>query len=271
MAAFNKAESAGREIRSVSDLASGRSPVHDLAPLAKLLMTVAYILITVSFGKYDLTGLFAMLLFPVIGYALSFTPVRLCFYKLRYVLPLVLMVGLFNPLLDRRPLVQIGPVTVSAGAISFLTLALKGVFTLMAAFLLTATTSPEALAHALRQLRVPKTLTALFLLTFRYVDVLLKEAAVMTDAYHLRAPRQKGIAFKAWGSFLGQLILRSSDRATAISGSMVLRGFTGDFYYVPRRGKTPPAVSVLAAAAVIGLMLLMRFVNIPAALAALIV
>ena len=266
MAALNKAESAGREIRSIGDLASGRSPVHDLAPLAKLLMTVAYILITVSFGKYDLTGLFVMLLFPVIGYAFSFIPVRLCFYKMRYVLPLVLMVGLFNPLLDRRPLAQIGAVAVSAGAVSMITLMLKGVFALMAAFLLAATTTPEALAGALRQLHVPKTLTALFLLTFRYVDVLLKEVAVMTDAYHLRAPRQKGIAFKAWGSFLGQLILRSADRAAAIFESMELRGFKGEFYYADRNassGARSAAVAVIA----IALMILMRFVNIPAAIA----
>ena len=244
--------------------------MHELAPLAKLLMTVAYILITVSFGKYDLTGLFVMLLFPVVGYALSFTPLRLCFYKLRFVLPLVLAVGLFNPLFDRRPLMQIGSVTVSAGVVSMITLMLKGVFSLMAAFLLTATTTPEALAQALRKLHVPKTLTALFLLTYRYVDVLLREVASMTDAYHLRAPRQKGIAMKAWGSFLGQLILRSFDRAAAIYGSMALRGFKGDFYYTDRTGLSGRRSAVIAAAA-IALMVLVRFVNLPAALAGLMI
>ncbi len=51
-------------------------------------------------------------------------------------------------------------------------------------------------------------LTSLLLLTFRYISVLLEEVAIMTEAYHLRAPGQKGIHVSAWGSFLGQLLLR---------------------------------------------------------------
>ena len=53
----------------------------------------------------------------------------------------------------------------------------------------------------------------------------------MTDAYMLRAPRQKGIQFSAWGSFLGQLLLRSMDRAEELYSSMQLRGFSGEFLY----------------------------------------
>jgi len=57
------------------------------------------------------------------------------------------------------------------------------------------------------------------------------ELAVMTDAYHLRAPGQKGIHHSAWGSFLGQLLLRSMDRAEELYSSMQLRGFHGEFHY----------------------------------------
>ena len=53
----------------------------------------------------------------------------------------------------------------------------------------------------------------------------------MTDAYHLRAPGQKGIHHSAWGSFLGQLLLRSMDRAEELYASMLLRGYRGEFYY----------------------------------------
>ena len=273
----NKAAEAGRNITAISELAERRSPIHDLAPLAKLTLTVVYILLTVSFHKYDLSGLFVMLLFPVLGFAVSGTPVRLCFYKLRYVLPLVLAVGLLNPFFDRAPLFMIaggrilfgsaaaaasGGFTVTGGMISMITLMLKGIFCLMASFLLAATTPVEEIAAALRRIHVPKTLTALFLLTFRYTGVLLDEVAVMTDAYHLRAPRQRGIAVKAWGSFLGQLILRSMDRASALYDSMLLRGFNGNFYYA-ERGKSGGLIVTLAAAA---MMCLVRFVNLPALL-----
>ena len=54
----------------------------------------------------------------------------------------------------------------------------------------------------------------------------------MSESYALRAPGQKGIHFSAWGSFLGQLLLRSMDRAEELYSSMRLRGFRGEFYYV---------------------------------------
>ncbi len=53
----------------------------------------------------------------------------------------------------------------------------------------------------------------------------------MSEAYSLRAPGQKGVHISAWGSFLGQLLLRSMDRAEELFNSMQLRGFDGAFYY----------------------------------------
>ena len=57
----------------------------------------------------------------------------------------------------------------------------------------------------------------------------------MSDAYHLRAPGQKGIHVSAWGSFLGQLLLRSMDRAQELYSSMQLRGYRQQFHYVDIR------------------------------------
>ena len=56
----------------------------------------------------------------------------------------------------------------------------------------------------------------------------------MQEAYQLRAPGQKGLHVSAWGSFLGQLLLRSMDRAEALYESMELRGFSGDYPYAAR-------------------------------------
>ena len=225
----NKAEQAGLELREIDELAAQDSILHRLSPLSKLFVTVFYIAVTVSFPKYALTRLVWMALFPVAGYQLAGLPMRLCFQKLRMVLPLVCAVGLLNPLFDRQIVVQVGTLAVSGGVLSMLTLILKGVFCLLASFLLMATTTIEAICRALRQLHVPKLLTNLLLLTFRYVGLLLSEVAVMQQAYSLRAPGQKGIHISAWGSFLGQLLLRSMDRAQALYESMELRGFSGEF------------------------------------------
>ena len=112
---------------------------------------------------------------------------------------------------------------------------LKGVVCLMASFLLMATTPIDSLCAALRRLHVPKLLVTLLLLTSRYVGVMTEELAVMTEAYHLRAPGQKGIHISAWGSFLGQLLLRSMDRAQELYSSMLLRGYRQEFRYADIR------------------------------------
>ena len=228
---MNKMQKALAELSEMDELAAMRSPVHRLHPGAKLITTIAYIMITLSFGKYDLPGLVPMVLWPAMMFSLSGVKVRTCFYKLRIVLPLVMAVGLFNPFFDRQTMLMIGNIATSGGVMSMITLMLKGVFSLMASFLLMATTKIDSLCAALRKLHVPAILVSLLQLTYRYVGVMTEELAVMTDAYHLRAPGQKGIHISAWGSFLGQLLLRSMDRAQELYSSMILRGYHEHFHY----------------------------------------
>ena len=228
---MNKMEKALSELSGMDRLAEQDSPLHRIHPSAKLLSTVLYVIVTVSFSKYDLSGLFPMILWPLLLFQISGIPVRTCFYKLRIVLPLVMAVGLFNPLFDKTIVLRIGGMVVTGGVISMLTLMLKGVLCLCATFLLIATTPIDRLCAALRQLHMPKLLVTLLLLTYRYAGVMTRELAIMTDAYHLRAPGQRGIHISAWGSFLGQLLLRSMDRAQELYASMLLRGYDQQFHY----------------------------------------
>ena len=232
---MNKMQKTLHELSEMDGLAARSSPIHLLHPAAKLISTIVYILVTLSFGKYDLSGLIPMVLWPVLIFQISGIPVRSCFYKLRIVLPLVMAVGLFNPFFDRTTVLQIGGLAVSGGMVSMLTLMIKGLFCLMASFLLMATTSIDSLCAALRKLHLPKLLVTLLLLTYRYVGEMTEELAVMTEAYHLRAPGQKGIHISAWGSFLGQLLLRSMDRAQELYSSMLLRGYHQHFHYADIR------------------------------------
>ena len=123
----------------------------------------------------------------------------------------------------------IGSVSVSGGVISMITLMIKGILTVLAGYLLIATTSIEKICRALRILHIPKTFVTVILLIFRYVTVLLSEARRITQAYALRAPGQRGVQYKVWGPLLGQLLLRSMDRANDVYDSMLLRGFDGEF------------------------------------------
>ena len=266
---MDKLSQAQAELREMDALAAGDSPVHRLHPLCKLLVTIAYIATVVSFPKYDFSGLVVMVLYPVVLFQAAGIPVRLCFYKLRLVLPLVCAVGLANPFLDRAPLTQLGALTVTGGVVSMATLMLKGVFSLMASFLLIATTPIDSLCAALRKIRVPGLITTLLLLTYRYIGLMLEEVSIMTEAYKLRAPGQKGIHISAWGSFLGQLLLRSMDRAEELYHSMQLRGFRGEFFYadVPKCRASGIVYTLVCAA----LFLCARWYNIPSLLGSLFV
>ena len=217
---MNNLERATREMREMDDFASLASPVHRLSPLSKLLTTLLYIVIVTSFDKYALTRLIPLALYPVALYQAAGIPLRACFRKL-----------LFNPIFDRAQALTLGSVVVTGGVLSMLTLMLKGVLALTMSFLLIATTSIDSLCAALRRVHVPGTIVTLLLLTYRYAGLLIEEASAMTDAYRMRAPGQRGVRFAAWGSFLGQLLLRSMDRAHALYASMKLRGFHGAFYY----------------------------------------
>lgn len=266
---MEKLTNAQLELREMDDLAAAESPVHRLNPLCKLLVTVFYIVTVVSFPKYDLSGLVVMVLYPVVLFQAAGIPVSLCFHKLRFVLPLVCAVGLVNPFLDHTPLIPLGTVTISGGVVSMITLMLKGVFSLMASFLLIATTPIDTLCAALRMLHVPDILTTLLLLTYRYIGVMLEEVSIMTEGYALRAPGQKGIHISAWGSFLGQLLLRSMDRAEALYQSMLLRGFRGAYYYA----EVPPcgASGIVYVIVCVGAFLCSRWVNLPVLLGSLFV
>ena len=65
----------------------------------------------------------------------------------------------------------------------------------------------------------------------RYFYIMGEEADRIVTAYKLRAPKQKGIHYSAWGTLVGMWLIRSMDRAGIVYESMLLRGFKGDFSF----------------------------------------
>lgn len=218
------------EIHSLEEQAQQKTPLTSLHPLAKLLMTMAYIVILMSLGKYNLMGLLFMASYPLLGFHLGQLAWREGLWRLRLILPLVACVGIANPFFDKQ-IFYFSGFALQAGYISFLTLMLKGVLAVLASYLLIATTTIEQICYALRLLHLPKLLVTQLLLTYRYLTLLLEQADTIAQAYALRAPKQKGVHFKVWGSLAGQLLLRSIDRANNLYASMLLRGYQGEYYY----------------------------------------
>lgn len=215
-------------MRLLDDLARKDSAIHRIHPLIKLLTTIVYLFTVVSFGRYEIASLLPFVFFPVLIFVIADIPISPVLKRVLLVMPFIIGIGILNPLFDNHT-VMVGDFYISRGWITFLSIFIKGILTVSTSILLIATTGMDRLAAALRMLKVPKIFVLQLLLTYRYISILIEEVSRMQRAYSLRAPGQKGIQMKAWGSFAGQLILRTFERAQRIYQSMSLRGFTGEY------------------------------------------
>lgn len=215
-------------MRFLDNMARKDTSIHRLHPLVKLLTTVVYLTVVVSFGRYEINALMPFVFYPVLIFVLAELPVAPILKRILIVEPLIIGIGILNPLFDHNTMV-LGGIAISRGWITFLSIFIKCGLTVTVSILLIATTGMEKLAEALRMLKVPKIFVLQLLLTYRYISVLLEEVSRMLRAYSLRAPKQKGISRNVLGSFVGQLLIRTVDRAQRVYQSMNMRGFEGEY------------------------------------------
>ena len=101
----------------------------------------------------------------------------------------------------------------------------------MVILILVSVTRFSELTKEMRRLRLPQFFIIMFELTYRYIGVLLNEAYSMSIAYSLRSPNRKGIEMRDMGSFAGQLLIHSFDRAERVYNAMKCKGYT--LGYIP--------------------------------------
>lgn len=203
-----------------------------LHPLSRLFVTLLYILFVLSFSPYNLLGLAGMVLYllaHVIWYEIS---LEIMVKRVWPVFLLTSAVGIAGLVLNRESYVRFGDITITYGMVSMVTLIVKGIFCVTASYILAVTAGIGQICYALRILHIPEEIVTVIMLMHRYLMVLIKEVERMQQAYRLRAPGQKGLHFRTWGSFVGLLLLRSMDRAQEVYESMGLRGFQGKMQYL---------------------------------------
>lgn len=217
-------------IRLLDEFADKKTMIHNIHPFAKLMTTIAFLVVTVSFGKYEISRILPLILYPVVVMVLAEIPIVPILKRTLIAAPFAIGLGAFNPFFDVKPMVSLPWVQISGGWISFISILLKCGLTVLAAFILIATTGITGIASALRMMRIPKVFVMQILLTYRYISLLIEDVACTVRAYSLRSPFEKGIRFSVWGSLAGQLLIRSTERAQRVYRSMCCRGFTGDYY-----------------------------------------
>jgi cobalt/nickel transport system permease protein len=210
---------------SLEQLAAGDSCIHRLHPLAKLLVTGCCLLCVASLGRYSFFALAPYVFYPAVVLALAEVPFGMVARRAAAVLPFCLFAGISNLIFDRAIVWRWGALALSGGALSLLTILLRA-FLCAAAVLLPAAVTPLAdLTGELRRLRVPWVLVTLLEMVYRYIGVLLEQAADMRAAYLLRRGAAQRIPLRDAGVLIGQLLLRSYDRANRIYSAMLCRGY----------------------------------------------
>lgn len=258
-----KTDNAVRRIIEIEEEASADSPIHRLPPLAKLLVTAAFLGFTVSYGRYELSRVLVMCVYPFAVFALSGVSFTRCVKRIWPVILLMALFGIGNAVFDRETMLRVGGICISYGFISALVLILKGILTVMPCYLLAASTGIENICGGLAAIHVPRIIVTQLMLTYRYMSVLVNEAGDIFRAYRLRAPGQRGINIKAWGPLLGQLLIRTADRAQTVYDSMLLRGYDGSFPIHGGRGKV--SAGIIYALVWCGIFVLLRIYDLAGA------
>jgi cobalt/nickel transport system permease protein len=248
-------------MRFFDELGQKDTFVHSIHPLVKLIVTLLYIVVVVSGEKYSVGRLLPLALYPFVMIPLAEIPFSAMAKRTLIVLPLIIGLGIFNPVFDKNIIMISDNIRINAGWISFCTLVLKSVLTVLAALILFATTGIERIGFALRLLRVPRLFVLQLLLTFRYISLFNTMISRTMQAYSLRAPEHRGIAPAAWGPLAGQLLLRSFDTAQRVYDAMILRGFEGEYHPggVARFGFR----DIIFAIVCIAFCLVVNFIDIP--------
>ncbi len=227
---------------------AGGSPIHRLDARVKLALTLAFIITTslVPFGAWAAY----ILLFAIVLSVELLTDLGIAYFFKRAFLALPFALAAL-PLIFT---VQGAPLaTWSSGAGTFtisvegvervVSIALKSWLSMQMAIALAATTAFPQLLAAMRALRIPKLLVAIFGLMWRYLFVLADEALRLLRARAARSSASRDAQYKTGGAIVwrarvtggmaGNLLLRSFERGDRIYDAMAARGYDGEARVLP--------------------------------------
>lgn len=224
------------------------SPLHRLDPRVKFILALAFILVVAltpigAWPVYIL--LFAIILSIEI---ISDLGVAYVLKRASLALPFVLAALPVIFTTQGAPLLEIPVgswtlVITQEGLARFISIALKSWISVQAAILLAASTPFPDLLVAMRAVKIPRLLVAVFGLMWRYLFVLVDEALRLMRARAARSgetgqPGMKPGGRLAWrarvaGGMAGNLFMRAFERSDRIYVAMLSRGYDGEVRATP--------------------------------------
>jgi cobalt/nickel transport system permease protein len=217
-------------------LVAADSPVHRLPAQVKLVALVSFVLCVVAtpatvvwaFGAYAAL----LVAVSVVARVPATTILRRMAIETPYVVFAVLL-----PFVATGPQVSVAGMSLSSsGLLGAWNLLAKGTLGVVAAILLSATTSPRALLVGLERLRLPSALIAILSFMVRYVSVVSDDLRRMRIARLSRGAR--GGHLKAVAAGAGSLFVRSYERGERVHLAMLARGYNGSMPPLAPTGAT---------------------------------
>ncbi|MCM8812939.1 MAG: energy-coupling factor transporter transmembrane protein EcfT [Candidatus Omnitrophica bacterium] len=252
------------DIGYMESLAQGTSALHQRDARALVLTTFIFIVTVVSLDKYSVSALMPFFFYPMSLMVWGGLPVGYVLSKAAAVSVVALMVGIFNPLLDRQVFVWVGPLGISGGWMSYISVLLRFLLTVTAVLSMVAIAGFAVFCQALRTLGVPKPFVVQLMFLYRYVFVLTEDALRIERARKARSFQPGAMRYSTYIPLLGHLLLRTFDRAERIYRAMRCRGFDGKFRRLQRSRCT--GADVLFVVGWAAFFLAARAYNIPAQL-----
>ena len=224
---MSKLEKVLYELSQIERSSGQTSPLHTIDARAKVVVTLLFLIFVLSLSVYNLSGLILFFIYPIVSCSMAGISYGYIFKRSLIVLPFILLVGIFNPLLNRQVVFYAGGIGITAGWISFFSILIRGIVSAQAVFILIYTTGFYRICRGMIRMGIPSVLTTQLLFVYRYIFVLLQEALNMDRARAARSFGQKSYSFRMWGIFIGQLLIRTIERSERIHRAMLSRGFTG--------------------------------------------
>lgn len=198
-------------------------------PRAMILVTVIYLCLMLGVQSAHVDLLLWYAVYPIISAPLFGLSYSAIFLQSLIVLPLVVLLGIFNPIIDKEPVAMFEGYAITRGWLLFIGIVIRGLLSMQALLILIRSIGFVGILRGLARLAVPKFLITQLLMVFRYIRVLIEEGIAMKAARDSRSFGNKNLSIKMWGVLIGQLFLRSVDRAERVHKAMLARGFAGEF------------------------------------------
>jgi len=128
------------------------------------------------------------------------------------------------------------------GIATFLTVIIKSFLSVLLMASLIVSTDERELLHGLRKMHLPKILVSMIFLMYRYIFLIRDEFKTGQLAINSRVFEKSYKTINKKLAFLiGNVFIRSIDRAESVYRSMESRGFDGNFYIIEKDSRIEAA------------------------------